>query len=275
MERVIIGGTQAYTTKNDPTTLAKGEVGVYYIDNTGAIKVTADGKIKEPFTIIIGGSPNEEVTINGKIKVAVEEYTAYTSYSCKLTLRAPTKAGEYGFILTRKGVTEDNNNERVSVYVEDVSIGQQGLTNALIKALNSKNIEVTASLDVNDLKLTSKVKGIDYTVALTGLANGVKSAEVAGVKGKGDGAKVKDLILRTEGNKSVNYLKDRELNEPLFNKLGFINDDDAYKIYIISWVNDIRCRLNTKSFKNRLYLALPSASEAITGFDKVIKALQG
>lgn len=263
------GTTLATGDAYDLTTLAKGQIGFFGLDDS---KYVSDAALSKDFGIAVGGGENvrafvvPEVDFNS-LSVAKSGPQEAKAKVVTFTFPTPEVKGEYTIIISKKGLKF---NERVNWTSDVIATTTTAATEAakLVAAINANNSvhNVTASASGATITLTG-AENQDFEVNLADKLEGVEvTVSTKFVPSANLKADIQELALACAAGKSVNYLA--EDGKELYPNFPVEVDSDKYVVYTLRFaVGRAAAKQRDEKVTQTVHIAVPSDSAIVTSLD--------
>lgn len=255
-------------TPKDISTMAKGAIGFYHLDDDTAWLSTA---VAKNFAIALGYGNKANALVIPEVdfsSLTLQKATnqAATTFTAKVTISSVTVGKEYTIIIVKKGVVfHERNTWTATSYAKSTTVADVAVD--LVKQINAskETSGMTASNDGGVITLTAAQPGVDFEIVCADELTGVKPTSVTnGIAAILDKAYVKDLASRCAAGKGFNYTaEDAHKMYP-----GYPEDvaDTTYVLYTL------RFKIGRSSAKQRdeqvyqiVHIAVPSTEVTLIG----------
>jgi ribosome-associated translation inhibitor RaiA len=284
--KVQDGGVAGTELAAAPDELAEGAVGIFAILNSGKLALVDSAAefldVKE-FIVARGLAKGCVITDTIERKsLQVEKSPAVNGVKRVVTISAiPTNlpAGtlvEVGIVDNNVRVTTDTRVRRASYITKAANETAATIATALAASVNKKNFMVDATAPANDLVLTAKVAGKNFSAFVDeGLAIANVTVTTKQVKAGGDIATLEALQLDCHGYQGGTRRGNGETGDVAdYNTID--KSQTSQILYNISWTGTtVRSAVATDAVAlrhKRLYLAIPTGAAAITTLDSMLVA---
>lgn len=291
MRQFILGGNVAYSAASTPSAVANGAVGFFYNDN-GIPKVTATGEEiangKEAMLVLgrlaTAGGPVILPIHSNHFSYVRGNYQAATTFKGTVTVTAPTVAGTYSIIITKKGVKfNERSNFTADVYIPNTTTTATQLAAQLADAINKNTSSsgVTATAAAAVITIDATEKGVDYALTPADrLSGATTSITTAGISAYGDVQYVIDLANKAAADAGFEYTYQDALptlypNYPL-NPLAQPNaNDTGFTIFTLRFAEPRDVKTRDEVVHQIVQVAFPTGAAAIETFETVVSRLSG
>lgn len=197
------------TTPKDLSTMAKGAIGFYHLDDDTAWLSTA---VSKNFAIALGYGNKANAFVIPEVdfsSLTLQKATsqAATTFTAKVTISSVTAGKEYTIIIVKKGVVfHERNTWTVTSYAKSTTVAD--VATDLVKQINAskETSGMTASNEGGVITLTAAQPGIDFEIVCADELTNVKPTSVTnGIAAILDKAYVEDLASRCAAGKGFNY----------------------------------------------------------------------
>uniref|UniRef100_A0AAU8MJV6 Capsid protein n=1 Tax=Geladintestivirus 6 TaxID=3233138 RepID=A0AAU8MJV6_9CAUD len=226
------------TTPKNLSSMAKGAIGFYHLDNDAAWLSTA---VTKNFAIALGYGAKANAFVIPEVdfsSLTLQKATskAATTFTAKVTISSVIVDKEYTIMIVKKGVVfHERNTWTATSLAKSTTVADVAAD--LVKQINAskETSGITATNTGGAITLTATQPGVDYEIVCADELTGVKPTAVTnGIAAILDKAYVEDLASRCAAGKGFNYTA-----------------DDAHEIYpgYPETVADITYTLYTLRFK--------------------------
>lgn len=219
---------------------------------------------------------------------------AATTFVGTVTVKAPTRVGEYTLIVIKKGVKFNERNKwTVSVYVSDTTMTSTTLAQKLTDAINKNSTfdayPVTASVSSSVITVTAKEKGVDYELMVADMASELMfttATTTVGFAGQAYADYVKDLAQKAAADAGIEYTYQDDVaylypNFPFDPLKAQPNTDYGFTIYTLRFAEHREMKTRDEVVHQIVQIAVPNVSgtsgatagAAVAGLDTVLAAL--
>lgn len=255
-------------TPKDISTMAKGAIGFYHLDNNTSWLSTAAAK---NFAIVLGYGTKANAFVIPEVdfsSLTLQKATnqAATTFTAKVTISSVTAGKEYTIIIVKKGVVfHERNTWTATSYAKSTTVAD--VATDLVKQINAskETSGMTASNEGGVITLTAAQPGIDFEIVCSDELTNVKPTSVTnGIAAILDKAYVKDLASRCASGKGFNYTaEDAHEMYP-----GYPEDvaDTTYVLYTLRFkVGRSAAKQRDEQVYQIVYIAVPSTAETLIG----------
>ena len=255
-------------TPKDLSTMAKGAIGFYHLDDDTAWLSTA---VSKNFAIALGYGTKANAFVIPEVdfsSLTLQKATnqAATTFTAKVTISSVTVGKEYTIIIVKKGVVfHERNTWTATSYAKSTTVADVAAD--LVKQINAskETSSMTASNEGGVITLTAAQPGVDFEIVCADELTGVKPTAVTnGIAAILDKAYIKDLASRCAAGKGFNYTaEDAHEMYP-----GYPEDvaDTTYVLYTL------RFKIGRSAAKQRdeqvyqiVHIAVPSTEVTLIG----------
>lgn len=196
-------------TPKDISTMAKGAIGFYHLDDDTAWLSTA---VSKNFAIALGYGTKANAFVIPEVdfsSLIIQKATnqAATTFTAKITISSVTAGKEYTIIIVKKGVVfRERNTWTATSYAKSTTVADVAAD--LVKQINAskETSGMTASNEGGVITLTAAKPGVDFEIVCADELTGVKPTSVTnGIAAVLDKAYVEDLASRCAAGKGFNY----------------------------------------------------------------------
>ena len=261
-------------TPKDLSSMAKGAIGFYHLDDNTAWLSTAATK---NFAIALGYGANANAFVIPEVdfsSLTLQKATsqAAATFTAKVTISSVTVGKEYTIIIVKKGVVFNERNTWTatslakSTTVADVAAD-------LVKQINAskETSGMTASNEGGVITLTAAQPGVDFEIVCADELTGVKPTSVInGIAAILDKAYVEDLASRCAAGKGFNYTA--EDAHEMYPGYPEAVADTTYTLYTLRFkVGRSAAKQRDEQVYQIVHIAVPSnASSLITSLDTIL-----
>ena len=196
-------------TPKDISTMAKGAIGFYHLDDDTAWLSTA---IAKNFAIVLGYGNKANAFVIPEVdfsSLTLQKATnqAATTFTAKVTISSVTAGKEYTIIIVKKGVVfHERNTWTATSYAKSTTVADVAAD--LVKQINAskETSGMTASNEGGIITLTAAKPGVDFEIVCADELTNVKPTSVTnGIAAILDKTYVEDLASRCAAGKGFNY----------------------------------------------------------------------
>ena len=196
-------------TPKDLSSMAKGAIGFYHLDDDTAWLSTA---VSKNFAIALGYGNKANAFVIPEVdfsSLTLQKATnkAATTFTAKVTISSVTAGKEYTIIIVKKGVVfHERNTWTATSYAKSTTVAD--VATDLVKQINAskETSGMTASNEGGVITLTAAQSGIDFEIVCADELTNVKPTSVTnGIAAILDKAYIKDLASRCAAGKGFNY----------------------------------------------------------------------
>lgn len=258
----------------DLSSMAKGAIGFYHLDNDTAWLSTAATK---NFAIALGGGTKTNAFIIPEVdfsSLTLQKATnqAATTFTAKVTISSVTAGKEYTIIIVKKGVVfHERNTWTATSYAKSTTVADVAAD--LVKQINAskETSGMTASNSSGVITLTATQPGVDFEIVCADELTGVKPTNVTnGVAAILDKAYVEDLASRCAAGKGFNYTA--EDAHEIYPGYPETVADTTYTLYTLRFkVGRSAAKQRDEQVYQIVHIAVPSTAEALlTSLDTIL-----
>lgn len=196
-------------TPKDLSTMAKGAIGFYHLDDDTTWLSTA---IAKNFAIVLGYGNKANAFVIPEVDfssliIQKTNHQAATTFTAKVTISSVTAGKEYTIIIVKKGVVfRERNTWTATSYAKSTTVADVAAD--LVKQINAskETSGMTASNEGGVITLTAAQPGVDFEIVCADELTGVKPTSITnGIAAVLDKAYVEDLASRCAAGKGFNY----------------------------------------------------------------------
>ena len=256
------------TAPKDLSSMAKGAIGFYHLDNDTAWLSTAATK---NFAIALGGGTKTNAFIIPEVdfssltlqKATNQEAATFTA---KVTISSVTAGKEYTIILVKKGVVfHERNTWTATSYAKSTTVADVAAD--LVKQINAskETSGMTASNQGGVITLTAAQPGVDFEIVCADELIGVKPTNVTnGIAAILDKTYIEDLASRCAAGKGFNYTA--EDAHEMYPGYPETVADTTYTLYTLRFkVGRSAAKQRDEQVYQIVHIAVPSTAEALLG----------
>lgn len=262
------------TAPKDLSSMAKGSIGFYHLDNDTAWLSTAATK---NFAIALGGGTKTNAFVIPEVdfsSLTLQKSTnqAASTFTAKVTISSVTAGKEYTIIIVKKGVVfHERNTWTATSYAKSTTVADVAAD--LVKQINAskETSGMTASNSSGVITLTAAQPGIDFEIVCADELTGVKPTEVTnGIAAILDKAYVKDLASRCAAGKGFNYTA--EDAHEMYPGYPEAVANTTYTLYTLRFkVGRSAAKQRDEQVYQIVHIAVPSTAEALlTSLDTIL-----
>lgn len=262
------------TAPKDLSSMAKGAIGFYHLDNDTAWLSTAATK---NFAIALGGGTKSNAFIIPEVdfsSLTLQKATnqAAATFTAKVTISSVTAGKEYTIIIVKKGVVfHERNTWTATSYAKSTTVADVAAD--LVKQINAskETSGMTASNSSGVITLTAAQPGVDFEIVCADELTGVKPTEVTnGIAAILDKAYVEDLASRCAAGKGFNYTA--EDAHEMYPGYPEAVADTTYTLYTLRFkVGRSAAKQRDEQVYQIVHIAVPSTAEALlTSLDTIL-----
>lgn len=261
-------------TPKDISTMAKGAIGFYHLDDNTSWLSTA---VAKNFAIVLGYGIKANAFVIPEVdfsSLTLQKATnkPATTFTAKVTISSVTVGKEYTIIIVKKGVVfHERNTWTATSYAKSTTVAD--VATDLVKQINAskETSGMTASNDGGVITLTAAQPGVDFEIVCADELTGVKPTSVTnGIAAILDKAYVKDLASRCAAGKGFNYTA-----EDAHEMYPSYPEDVADTTYVLY---TLRFKIGRSAAKQRdeqvyqiVHIAVPSTAETlISNLDTIL-----
>uniref|UniRef100_A0AAU8MHR1 Capsid protein n=1 Tax=Geladintestivirus 5 TaxID=3233137 RepID=A0AAU8MHR1_9CAUD len=262
------------TTPKDLSSMAKGAIGFYHLDDDTAWLKTAATK---NFAIALGYGTKANAFVIPEVdfsSLTLQKATskAASTFTAKVTISSVIVDKEYTIMIVKKGVVfHERNTWTVTSLAKSTTV--ENVAADLVKQINAskETSGITATNTGGAITLTATQPGVNYEIVCADELTGVKPTAVTnGIAAILDKAYVEDLASRCAAGKGFNYTA--EDAHEMYPGYPEVVADTTYTLYTL------RFKIGRSAAKQRdeqvyqiVYIAVPSdASTLITNLDTIL-----
>lgn len=255
-------------TPKDLSTMAKGAIGFYHLDDDTTWLSTA---VSKNFAIALGYGTKANAFVIPEVdfsSLTLQKATnqAATIFTAKVTISSVTVGKEYTIIIVKKGVVfHERNTWTATSYARSTTVAD--VASDLVKQINAskETSGMTASNDGGVITLTAAQPGIDFEIVCADELTNVKPTSVThGIAAILDKAYIKDLASRCAAGKGFNYTaEDAHEMYP-----GYPEDvaDTTYVLYTLRFkVGRSAAKQRDEQVYQIVHIAVPSTEVTLIG----------
>lgn len=262
------------TAPKDLSSMAKGAIGFYHLDNDTAWLSTAATK---NFAIALGGGTKTNAFVIPEVdfsSLTLQKATnqAAATFTAKVTISSVTVGKEYTIIIVKKGVVfHERNTWTATSYAKSTTVADVAAD--LVKQINAskKTSGMTASNSGGVITLTAAQPGVDFEIVCADELTGVKPTNVTnGVAAILDKAYVEDLASRCAAGKGFNYTA--EDAHEMYPGYPETVADTTYTLYALRFkVGRSAAKQRDEQVYQIVHIVVPSTAEALlTSLDTIL-----
>lgn len=262
------------TAPKDLSSMAKGAIGFYHLDNDTAWLSTAATK---NFAIALGGGTKSNAFVIPEVdfsSLTLQKATnqAASTFTAKVTISSITAGKEYTIIIVKKGVVfHERNTWTATSYAKSTTVADVAAD--LVKQINAskETSGMTASNSSGVITLTAAQPGVDFEIVCADELTGVKPTEVTnGIAAILDKAYVEDLASRCAAGKGFNYTA--EDAHEMYPGYPEAVADTTYTLYTLRFkVGRSAAKQRDEQVYQIVHIAVPSTAEALlTSLDTIL-----
>ena len=256
------------TAPKDLSSMAKGAIGFYHLDNDTAWLSTAATK---NFAIALGGGTKTNAFIIPEVdfsSLTLQKATnqAAATFTAKVTISSVTAGKEYTIIIVKKGVVfHERNTWTATSYAKSTTVADVAAD--LVKQINAskETSGMTASNSGGVITLTAAQPGVDFEIVCADELTGVKPTNVTnGIAAILDKTYVEDLASRCAAGKGFNYTA--EDAHEIYPGYPEAVADTTYTLYTLRFkVGRSAAKQRDEQVYQIVHIAVPSTAEALLG----------
>lgn len=262
------------TAPKDLSSMAKGAIGFYHLDNDTAWLSTAATK---NFAIALGGGTKTNAFVIPEVdfsSLTLQKATsqAAATFTAKVTISSVTAGKEYTIIIVKKGVVfHERNTWTATSYAKSTTVADVAAD--LVKQINAskETSGMTASNSSGVITLTAAQPGVDFEIVCADELTGVKPTNVTnGIAAILDKAYVEDLASRCAAGKGFNYTA--EDAHEMYPGYPEAVADTTYTLYTLRFkVGRSAAKQRDEQVYQIVHIAVPSTAEALlTSLDTIL-----
>lgn len=262
------------TAPKDLSSMAKGAIGFYHLDNDTAWLSTAATK---NFAIALGGGTKTNAFVIPEVdfsSLTLQKATsqAAATFTAKVTISSVTAGKEYTIIIVKKGVVfHERNTWTATSYAKSTTVADVAAD--LVKQINAskETSGMTASNSGGVITLTATQSGVDFEIVCADELTGVKPTAVTnGIAAILDKAYVEDLASRCAAGKGFNYTA--EDAHEMYPGYPEAVADTTYTLYTLRFkVGRSAAKQRDEQVYQIVHIAVPSTAEALlTSLDTIL-----
>lgn len=256
------------TAPKDLSSMAKGAIGFYHLDNDTAWLSTAATK---NFAIALGGGTKTNAFVIPEVdfsSLTLQKATnqAAATFTAKVTISSVTAGKEYTIIIVKKGVVfHERNTWTATSYAKSTTVADVAAD--LVKQINAskETSGMTASNSGGVITLTAAQPGVDFEIVCADELTGVKPTNVTnGIAAILDKTYVEDLASRCAAGKGFNYTA--EDAHEMYPGYPETVADTTYTLYTLRFkVGRSAAKQRDEQVYQIVHIAVPSTAEALLG----------
>ena len=261
-------------TPKDLSSMAKGAIGFYHLDDNTAWLSTAATK---NFAIALGYGANANAFVIPEVdfsSLTLQKATskAAATFTAKVTISSVTVGKEYTIIIVKKGVVfHERNTWTATSFGKSTTVADVAAD--LVKQINAskETSGMTASNEGGVITLTAAQPGVDFEIVCADELTGVKPTSVInGIAAILDKAYVEDLASRCAAGKGFNYTA--EDAHEMYPGYPEAVADTTYTLYTLRFkVGRSAAKQRDEQVYQIVHIAVPSnASSLITSLDTIL-----
>ena len=261
-------------TPKDLSSMAKGAIGFYHLDDNTAWLSTAATK---NFAIALGYGANANAFVIPEVdfsSLTLQKATsqAAATFTAKVTISSVTVGKEYTIIIVKKGVVfHERNTWTATSFAKSTTVADVAAD--LVKQINAskETSGMTASNEGGVITLTAAQPGVDFEIVCADELTGVKPTSVInGIAAILDKAYVEDLASRCAAGKGFNYTA--EDAHEMYPGYPEAVADTTYTLYTLRFkVGRSAAKQRDEQVYQIVHIAVPSnASSLITSLDTIL-----
>lgn len=262
------------TAPKDLSSMAKGAIGFYHLDNDTAWLSTAATK---NFAIALGGGTKSNAFVIPEVdfsSLTLQKSTnqAASTFTAKVTISSVTAGKEYTIIIVKKGVVfHERNTWTATSYAKSTTVADVAAD--LVKQINAskETSGMTASNSGGVITFTAAQSGVDFEIVCADELTGVKPTAVTnGIAAILDKAYVEDLASRCAAGKGFNYTA--EDAHEMYPGYPEAVADTTYTLYTLRFkVGRSAAKQRDEQVYQIVHIAVPSTAEALlTSLDTIL-----
>lgn len=262
------------TAPKDLSSMAKGAIGFYHLDNNTAWLSTAATK---NFAIALGGGTKTNAFVIPEVdfsSLTLQKATsqAAATFTAKVTISSVTAGKEYTIIIVKKGVVfHERNTWTATSYAKSTTVADVAAD--LVKQINAskETSGMTASNSGGVITLTAAQPGVDFEIVCADELTGIKPTNVTnGIAAILDKAYVEDLASRCAAGKGFNYTA--EDAHEMYPGYPETVANTTYTLYTLRFkVGRSAAKQRDERVYQIVHIAVPSTAEALlTSLDTIL-----
>lgn len=255
-------------TPKDISTMAKGAIGFYHLDDDTTWLSTT---VSKNFAIALGYGTKANAFVIPEVdfsSLTLQKATnqAATTFTAKVTISSVTVGKEYTIIIVKKGVVfHERNTWTATSYAKSTTVADVAAD--LIKQINAskETSGMTASNEGGVITLTAAQPGVDFEIVCADELTNVKPTSVTnGIAAILDKAYVKDLASRCAAGKGFNYTA--EDAHEMYPGYPEAVADTTYVLYTLRFkVGRSAAKQRDEQVYQTIHIAVPSTEVTLIG----------
>ena len=255
-------------TPKDLSSMAKGAIGFYHLDDDTAWLSTA---VSKNFAIALGYGNKANAFVIPEVdfsSLTLQKATnkAATTFTAKVTISSVTVGSEYTIMIVKKGVVfHERNTWTATSYAKSTTVAD--VASDLVKQINAskETSGITASNEGGVITLTAAQPGIDFEIVCADELTNVKPTSVTnGIAAILDKAYVEDLASRCAAGKGFNYTA--EDAHEMYPGYPEAIADTTYVLYTLRFkVGRSAAKQRDEQVYQIVHIAVPSTAETLIG----------
>lgn len=262
------------TAPKDLSSMAKGAIGFYHLDDDTAWLSTAATK---NFAIALGYGTKANAFVIPEVdfsSLTLQKATsqAATTFTAKVNISSVTVGKEYTIMIVKKGVVFHERNTWTATSLA-TSTTAANVAADLVKQINAstETSGITASNSSSVITLTATQPGVDFEIVCADDLTGIKPTSVTnGIAAILDKAYVEDLASRCAAGKGFNYTA--EDAHEMYPGYPEAVADTTYTLYTLRFkVGRSAAKQRDEQVYQIVHIAVPStASSLLTSIDTIL-----
>ena len=262
------------TAPKDLSSMAKGAIGFYHLDDDTAWLSTAATK---NFAIALGYGTKANAFVIPEVdfsSLTLQKATSQpaTTFTAKVNISSVTVGKEYTIMIVKKGVVFHERNTWTATSLA-TSTTAANVAADLVKQINAstETSGITASNSSSVITLTATQPGVDFEIVCADELTGVKPTSVTnGIAAILDKAYVEDLASRCAAGKGFNYTA--EDAHEMYPGYPEAVADTTYTLYTLRFkVGRSAAKQRDEQVYQIVHIAVPStASSLLTSIDTIL-----
>lgn len=291
MRQFILAANADYPTS--VAAMTGGQVGISYLKGDTETLITQANAATEVPNVkranIIWKNPNAKLgnilypIYKNHFSYVKSVYEEAKTFTAKVAIAVPAAKTDYTIIIAKKGVKFNERNKwTATVHTGAVPGTAQDLAKALAKHINGNSSAsgVTAVGNATDVTITAKESGVDYEIIVAdGLLGAAVSAVTNGLPATNDAAMIKDLMNKAAADAGFEYTyNDFEGIYPAYDANPLASPDavdGGFTVFTLRFAEPRDMKTRDEVVHQIVQIAYPTASEAITKMEAILKAIAG
>ena len=256
------------TAPKDLSSMAKGAIGFYHLDDDTAWLSTAATK---NFAIALGYGTKANAFVIPEVdfsSLTLQKATSQpaTTFTAKVNISSVTVGKEYTIMIVKKGVVFHERNTWTATSLA-TSTTAANVAADLVKQINAstETSGITASNSSSVITLTATQPGVDFEIVCADELTGVKPTSVTnGIAAILDKAYVEDLASRCAAGKGFNYTA--EDAHEMYPGYPEAVADTTYTLYTLRFkVGRSAAKQRDEQVYQIVHIAVPSSATTLIG----------